>query len=162
MAGTPGRGGGLAETKKAAESVIGAFRGLKANILVQQFIKEAAGTDLRCLVVGNRVVAAMKRVGGDDDFRANLHRGGKAVSVKLTKEERKTAVRAARILGLSLAGVDLLRADDGPKVLEVNSSPGLEGIESVTDKDVAGLIIENLAKSARPPKVFRARRSAPR
>lgn len=162
LEGTQGRGVVLAETKKAAESVIGAFRGLKANILVQQFIKEAAGTDLRCLVVGNRVVAAMKRVGGDDDFRANLHRGGKAVSVKLTKEERKTAVRAARILGLSLAGVDLLRADDGPKVLEVNSSPGLEGIESVTDKDVAGLIIENLAKSARPPKVFRARRSAPR
>jgi ribosomal protein S6--L-glutamate ligase len=158
LEGTQGRGVVLAETKKAAESVIGAFQGLKANILVQQFIKESAGTDIRCLVVGNRVVSAMKRVSGDDDFRANIHRGGKAVRIKLTKEERATAVRAARILGLSLAGVDLLRAEDGPKVLEVNSSPGLEGIESVSDKDIAGLIIEHLEKNARPPKIFRPKR----
>ncbi|MFC1672537.1 30S ribosomal protein S6--L-glutamate ligase [Pseudomonadota bacterium] len=158
LEGTQGRGVVLAETKKAAESVIGAFQGLKANILVQEFIKEAGGADVRCLVVGSRVVAAMKRQGEEGDFRSNLHRGGKAVRVKLTKEERATAVKAARVMGLSLAGVDLLRSDDGPKVLEVNSSPGLEGIEKVSSKDIASLIIDYIETNARPPKVYKPKR----
>jgi ribosomal protein S6--L-glutamate ligase len=158
LEGTQGRGVVLAETKKAAESVIGAFQGLKANILVQEFIKEAQGTDIRCLVVGNRVVSAMKRQAEEGEFRSNLHRGGKAMRIKLTKEERATAVKAARIMGLSLAGVDLLRSDSGPKILEVNSSPGLEGIETVTGKDIASLIIDYIEKSARPPKIYRPSR----
>jgi len=158
LEGTQGRGVVLAETKKAAESVIGAFQGLRANILVQEFIKEAGGSDVRCLVVGNRVVAAMMRKGQEGDFRSNLHRGGKAVKVTLTKQERATAVKAAQVMGLSLAGVDLLRSADGPKVLEVNSSPGLEGIESVTGKDIASLIIEHIETNARPPKVYRPKR----
>ena len=158
LEGTQGRGVVLAETKKAAESVIGAFQGLRANILVQEFIKEAGGSDVRCLVVGNRVVAAMMRKGQEGDFRSNLHRGGKAVKVTLTKQERATAVKAAQVMGLSLAGVDLLRSADGPKVLEVNSSPGLEGIESVTGKDIASLIIEHIETNARPPKVYKPKR----
>ncbi|MCW8915833.1 MAG: RimK family alpha-L-glutamate ligase, partial [Magnetovibrio sp.] len=158
LEGTQGRGVVLAETKKAAESVIGAFQGLKANILVQKFVKEAAGVDIRCLVVGNRVVAAMKRQGEEGEFRSNLHRGGKALRVKLTKDERATAVKAARVMGLSLAGVDLLRSDTGPKVLEVNSSPGLEGIEKITDKDIAALIFDHIETNARPPKVYKPRR----
>lgn len=158
LEGTQGRGVVLAETKKAAESVIGAFQGLRANILVQEFIKESSGTDIRCFVVGNRVIAAMKRQAEEGDFRANLHRGGKAVRVKLTKEERATAVKAARVLGLSCAGVDLLRAADGPKVLEVNSSPGLEGVETVTGQDIAGQIVEFIEKNARPPRIYKPRR----
>ncbi|NQU60641.1 MAG: 30S ribosomal protein S6--L-glutamate ligase [Rhodospirillales bacterium] len=158
LEGTQGRGVVLAETKKAAESVMGAFQGLKANILVQEYIKEASGTDIRCLVVGNKVVAAMKRQAEEGEFRSNLHRGGKAEEVKLTKEERTTAVKAARIMGLSLAGVDMLRSDSGPKVLEVNSSPGLEGIENVTGKNIASLIIEYIEKNARPPKVYKPKR----
>jgi len=158
LEGTQGRGVVLAETKKAAESVIGAFQGLKANILVQEFIKEASGTDIRCFVVGNKVIASMKRQAEEGDFRSNLHRGGKAFKIRLTKEERATAVKAARVMGLSMAGVDLLRSNDGPKVLEVNSSPGLEGIEDVTGKDIAALIIEYIEKNARPPKVFKPRR----
>lgn len=158
LEGTQGRGVVLAETKKAAESVIGAFQGLKANILVQEYIKEASGTDIRCLVVGNKVVAAMKRRAEEGDFRANLHRGGKAVRVRLTKEERATAVKAARIMGLGFAGVDLLRSDSGPKVLEVNSSPGLEGIEEVSGKDIADAVVEHIEKHARPPKVIKPRR----
>ncbi|MDX1738341.1 MAG: 30S ribosomal protein S6--L-glutamate ligase, partial [Alphaproteobacteria bacterium] len=158
LEGTQGKGVVLTETRKAAESVIDALQSLKANILVQQFIKEAAGRDIRCLVVGNRVVAAMERQSSDGDFRANLHQGGKAVKVKLTKEERSTAVKAARVLGLSIAGVDLLRSESGPKVLEVNSSPGLEGIEKVNKKDIAGLIIEHIERNARPPKIFKPRR----
>lgn len=155
LEGTQGRGVVLAETKKAAESVIGAFQGLRANILVQEYIKEASGSDIRCLVVGNKVVAAMKRQAEEGEFRSNLHRGGKAVRIRLTKEERATAIRAARVMGLSLAGVDLLRADDGPKVLEVNSSPGLQGIEDVTQKDIASLIIEYIETNARPPKIYK-------
>lgn len=155
---TQGRGVVLAETKKAAESVIGAFQGLKANILVQNFVKEAGGADIRCLVVGNRVVAAMKRQAEEGEFRSNLHRGGKAVRVRLTKEERTTAVKAARVMGLSLAGVDLLRSDSGPKVLEVNSSPGLEGIEKTAGKDVASVIMDYIETNARPPKVYKPRR----
>ncbi|MBT6093825.1 MAG: 30S ribosomal protein S6--L-glutamate ligase [Rhodospirillaceae bacterium] len=158
LEGTQGRGVVLAETKKAAESVIGAFQGLKANILVQEFIKEAGGADIRCLVVGNKVVAAMKRQAEEGEFRSNLHRGGKAAKVRLTKEERATAVKAARVMGLALAGVDLLRADSGPKVLEVNSSPGLEGIETATGLDIASMVIDYIEKHARPPKVYRPRR----
>lgn len=120
---TQGKGVVLAETKKAAESVIDAFRGLKANFLVQDFVKESAGEDIRCLVIGGKVVASMKRTGAEGDFRSNLHRGGSARSVRITREERDTAIRAARAFDLNLAGVDLLRSETGPKVIEVNSSP---------------------------------------
>ena len=150
LEGTQGIGVVLTETEKAAESVIEAFRGLKTNILVQEFIKEADGADIRCLVVGEKVVAAMKRQGREGEFRSNLHRGGSATIVRLTPEERSTAVRAARIMGLNVAGVDLLRSNHGPVVMEVNSSPGLEGIEKATDKDVAGLIIQFIEKQAKP------------
>jgi len=150
LEGTQGIGVVLTETEKAAESVIEAFRGLKTNILVQEFIKEADGADIRCLVVGEKVVAAMKRQGKEGEFRSNLHRGGSATIVRLTPEERSTAVRAARIMGLNVAGVDLLRSNHGPVVMEVNSSPGLEGIEKATDKDIAGLIIQFIEKQARP------------
>ena len=152
LEGTQGIGVVLAETKKAAESVIEAFMGLKANILIQEFIKEAGGADLRCLVVGGKVVAAMKRQGKEGEFRSNLHRGGSAAVVRLTPEERSTAVRAASIMGLNVCGVDILRSNHGPVVMEVNSSPGLEGIETSTQKDVAGLIIEFIEKNAKPNK----------
>ncbi len=148
LEGTQGIGVVLAETQNAAKSVIEAFRQLDANILVQEFIKEAAGVDLRCFVGGGRVVAAMKRQGAEGDFRSNLHRGGKADMVKLTPEERTTAVRAAKSMGLKVAGVDLLRSHHGPVVMEVNSSPGLEGIEKASSIDVAKKIIEFLAKNA--------------
>lgn len=141
LEGTQGVGVVLAETNKAAESVIEAFRGLKAHILVQEYIKEAGGADIRCLVVGDKVVAAMKRQAQEGEFRSNLHRGGKGTVIKITPEERSTAVRAARIMGLSVAGVDLLRSNHGPVVMEVNSSPGLEGVETSTGKDVAGMIM---------------------
>lgn len=150
LEGTQGIGVVLAETNKAAESVIEAFMGLRANILVQEFIKEAGGADVRCLVVGGKVVAAMKRQAAEGEFRSNLHRGGSASLVKISPEERTTAVSAAKILGLTVAGVDLLRSDRGPLVMEVNSSPGLEGIEAASGKDVAGIIIEQLEKNARP------------
>jgi len=150
LEGTQGIGVVLAETGKAAESVIEAFRGLKENILVQEFIKEAKGSDIRCFVVGDKVVAAMKRQGAEGEFRSNLHRGGNASIAKLTPEERSTAVRAARIMGLNVAGVDLLRSNHGPVVMEVNSSPGLRGIEEATGKDVAGMIIKFIAKQAKP------------
>jgi ribosomal protein S6--L-glutamate ligase len=146
LEGTQGIGVVLAETQKAAESVIQAFMGLKANIMVQEFIKEAGGADLRCFVVGEKVVAAMKRQGPEGEFRSNLHRGGSASLVRLTPEERSTAVRAARIMGLGVCGVDLLRSNHGSVVMEVNSSPGLEGIENASDKDVAGIIIQYLEK----------------
>jgi len=150
LEGTQGRGVVLAETRKAAESVITAFQGLNANILVQQFIAEAGGADIRCLVIGNKVVATMMRQAAEGEYRSNLHRGGSAAKIKITPEERKTAIDAAKALGLNVAGVDLLRAKDGPKVLEVNSSPGLEGIEKVSGKDIASLVIEYLEKHARP------------
>jgi ribosomal protein S6--L-glutamate ligase len=149
LEGTQGVGVVLAETKKAAESVIEAFRGLKANFMVQEFIKEAGGSDLRCFVIGDRVVASMMRQGKEGEFRSNLHRGGTAKLVKITPEERSTAVRSARAMGLNVAGVDLLRSNHGPVVMEVNSSPGLEGIETATNKDVAGMIIEFIEKNAR-------------
>lgn len=150
LEGTQGIGVVLAETKKAAESVIEAFMGLKANILIQEFIKEAGGADIRCFVIDGKVVAAMKRQAPEGEFRSNLHRGGSAELIKITPKERATAVRAAKVMGLNVAGVDILRSERGPLVMEVNSSPGLEGIESATGKDVAGLIIEFLEKSARP------------
>ncbi|MGB5727669.1 MAG: 30S ribosomal protein S6--L-glutamate ligase [Thiogranum sp.] len=146
LEGTQGIGVVLAETKKAAESVIQAFMGLKANILAQEFIKEAGGSDIRCFVVGGKVVAAMKRQGPEGEFRSNLHRGGSASLVRLTPEERSTAVRAANIMGLDVCGVDLLRSNHGPVVMEVNSSPGLEGIEKASGKDVAGVIIQYIEK----------------
>jgi ribosomal protein S6--L-glutamate ligase len=152
LEGTQGIGVVLAETEKAAESVIEAFMGLKANILIQEFIKEAGGSDIRCLVVGGKVVAAMKRQGREGEFRSNLHRGGSASLVRLTPEERSTAVRAASIMGLNVCGVDILRSNHGPVVMEVNSSPGLEGIENATEKDVAGLIIQFIEKNHKPNK----------
>ncbi len=155
---TQGRGVVLAETDQAAESVVGAFRGLNANFLVQEFVKESEGADIRCLVIGGRVVAAMERKAEAGEFRSNLHRGGSACSVKITKQERETAVRAAKVIGLDVAGVDLLRSHDGPKVLEVNSSPGLQGIERVSGKDIAGLIIEHIEKKVRP--IYRAKPKA--
>lgn len=149
LEGTQGVGVVLAETKKAAESVIEAFRGLKANFMVQEFIKEAGGADVRCLVVGDKVVASMMRKGKEGEFRSNLHRGGTAKLIKITPEERRTAVRSAQVMGLNVAGVDLLRSSRGPVVMEVNSSPGLEGIEKATGKDVASMIIEFIEKNAR-------------
>jgi ribosomal protein S6--L-glutamate ligase len=146
--GTQGKGIVLAETDQTAETVIDSFRQLRANILVQEFIREADGCDIRAFVVGTRVVGAMMRRAKDGEFRANLHRGGTAEEIKLEPEERKMATRAARALGLGVAGVDLLRSNHGPVVLEVNSSPGLEGIEKATGKDIAGEIIRYLEKHA--------------
>ena len=150
LEGTQGIGVVLAETKKAAESVIEAFMGLKANIMVQEYIKEAGGADIRCFVVGDKVVAAMKRQAQPGEFRSNLHRGGSASIIKITPEERSTAVKAAKVMGLNVAGVDLLRSERGPLVMEVNSSPGLEGIETSTGKDIAGMIVQFIEKNAKP------------
>jgi ribosomal protein S6--L-glutamate ligase len=152
LEGTQGKGVVLAETRKAAESVIGAFRELDANLLVQEFIKEAKGSDIRAFVVGNRVVATMERTAAPGEFRSNIHRGGSAHKIKLTPEERASAVRAAKSIGLKIAGVDMMRSNHGPVVLEVNSSPGLEGIEEATEVDVAGKVIEFLQKNAKPGK----------
>jgi ribosomal protein S6--L-glutamate ligase len=148
--GTQGRGIVLCETDKAAESVIEAFRDLDAYFLVQEFVEEARGADIRCFVIGGRVVAAMMRQAKPGEFRSNLHRGGVAAKVKITPEERSTAVRAAKIMGLNVAGVDILRSNHGPVVMEVNSSPGLEGIESVSGVDIASRIVEFVEKNARP------------
>jgi ribosomal protein S6--L-glutamate ligase len=148
--GTQGKGVVLAETDQAAASVIDAFRDLNAHFLVQEFIQEARGTDIRCFVVGGKVVAAMERKAPPGEFRSNLHRGGTARAVKLTREERATATRAARVLGLNVAGVDIVRSRNGPAVLEVNSSPGLEGIEAATGEDIAGRIIGFIEAHARP------------
>lgn len=144
--GAQGQGVLLAEKRSASQGMIEAFRGLYANFVVQEFIGEAKGGDLRCFVVGDQVVAAMHRQAPEGEFRANIHRGGKASAVELSDDERAIALRAARIMGLTVAGVDLLRSRRGPLVLEVNSSPGLEGIEAATGVDVAGSIIEHLAK----------------
>ncbi|MBS0359213.1 MAG: 30S ribosomal protein S6--L-glutamate ligase [Proteobacteria bacterium] len=150
LEGTQGIGVVLAETNKAAESVIQSFLGLRVNILVQEYIKEAKGSDIRCFVVGGKVVAAMERKALPGEFRSNLHRGGSAHSIKITPEERKTAVEAAKIVGLPVAGVDLLRSDRGPLVMEVNSSPGLKGIERATGKNIAKMIIEYIENNAKP------------
>ncbi len=149
LEGTQGIGVVLAETMSSAKSVIEAFRGAKVNILVQEFIKEAGGTDIRALVVGGRVVAAMKRTGAADEFRSNLHRGGSAKLIKITPVERSTAVRAAKHMGLNVCGVDMLRSNHGPVVMEVNSSPGIEGVEQATGIDVAGKIIGFLEEHAK-------------
>ncbi|MGJ8631951.1 MAG: 30S ribosomal protein S6--L-glutamate ligase [Glaciecola sp.] len=152
LEGTQGIGVVLAETSKTAEAIIEAFMGLNANILVQEYIKEAGGADIRCLVVGGKVIAAMKRQAAPGEFRSNLHRGGSASIVRLSPEERKTAVDAAKTMGLGMAGVDILRSNHGPVVMEVNSSPGLEGIEKATGKDVATMVIEHIIKYAKPNK----------
>jgi ribosomal protein S6--L-glutamate ligase len=152
LEGTQGLGVVLADTDRSAKSVIEAFRATNTNILVQEFIKEAGGTDIRAIVVGGKVIAAMKRTGAEGDFRSNLHRGGSAQVIKLTAEERSTAVRSAKAMGLNVCGVDMLRANHGPVVMEVNSSPGLEGVEKATGLDIAGKIIEYLEKNARPNK----------
>lgn len=152
LEGTQGIGVVLADTNKAAESIVEAFMGLNANILVQEFIKEAGGADIRCFVVGNKVVAAMKRQGGEGEFRSNLHRGGSASLIRLSKEERATAVKAAKVMGLNVCGVDILQSNNGPVVMEVNSSPGLEGIEVATKKDVAGMIFDFIENNAKPHK----------
>ena len=151
LEGTQGLGVVLAETKTAAKSVIEAFYGLNANILVQEFIKEAGGSDIRALVVGGKVIAAYKRQGQEGEFRSNLHRGGQGTKVKLSSAEKKTAIAATKALGLNIAGVDMLRSERGPLVLEVNSSPGFEGVEKVTGVDVAGTIIEFVEKQVERP-----------
>jgi ribosomal protein S6--L-glutamate ligase len=146
LEGTQGKGVVLAETDAAAESVIDAFREMDANILVQEFIKEARGSDIRCFVVGDQVVASMMRTAKAGEFRSNLHRGGTAKIIQITPEERQAALDATKALGLNLAGVDMLRSSRGPLIMEVNSSPGLNGIETATGKDVAGMIIEYLER----------------
>ncbi|WP_342069031.1 30S ribosomal protein S6--L-glutamate ligase [Yoonia algicola] len=150
LEGTQGIGVVLADTNRSAKSVVEAFRGAGVNILLQEFIKEAGGTDIRAIVVGGKVVAAMKRTGAEGDFRSNLHRGGSAEVIKLSPEERSTAVRSAKAMGLNVCGVDMLRANHGPVVMEVNSSPGLEGVEKATGLDIAGKIIEYIEKNAKP------------
>lgn len=153
LEGTQGIGVVLAETSKAAESVIEAFLGLKVNIMVQEYIKEAKGADIRCLVVGGQVVAAMERRAKPGEFRSNIHRGGTASEIELTKEEIRTALTAAEVVGLNVAGVDMLRSDRGPLIMEVNSSPGLEGIEKATRVDVAGSIIEFIERNTKDTRV---------
>ncbi len=149
LEGTQGKGVVLAETAKAAESVINAFKSLNANILVQEFIREAQGKDIRCFVIDNKVVGSIQREAAAGEFRANLHLGGTASTVKITPEERKIAISAAKTMGLKVAGVDIIRSKAGPRVLEINSSPGLEGIEEITNKDIAGRMIECVEKYAR-------------
>jgi len=148
LEGTQGLGVVLADTNRSAKSVIEAFRATNTHILIQEFIKEAGGTDIRAIVIGGRVIAAMKRSGAKGDFRSNLHRGGTAAVVKLSPEERSTAVRAAKTMGLNACGVDMLRSNHGPVVMEVNSSPGLEGVEKATGLDIAGKMIEFIEKKA--------------
>lgn len=152
LEGTQGIGVVLCETRKAAESVLEAFMGLNVSIMVQEYIKEAGGADIRCFVVGDKVVAAIKRQAKPGEFRSNLHRGGTAELVKITPQERAVAVRSAKIMGLNVSGVDLLRSNHGPLVMEVNSSPGLEGIETATGKDVAGMIIDFMEKNGKKDK----------
>ncbi|MFV9992428.1 MAG: 30S ribosomal protein S6--L-glutamate ligase [Coxiella endosymbiont of Dermacentor nuttalli] len=152
--GTQGIGVVLAETKKAAESVIQAFLGLKVNIIIQEFIEETQGQDIRCFVIGNKVVATMQREAQPGDFRSNVHRGGTIKLIKITPKEREIAINAAKAMGLNVAGVDLLRSKRGPLVLEVNSSPGLHGIEKITQKDIAGMIIDFIERNAKPIKGY--------
>ncbi len=147
LEGTQGLGVVLAETKKAAESVLEAFNGLKARVIVQEFIKEAKGADIRAFVIDGNVVGAMKRQAKEGEFRSNLHRGGHAETIELSEEEETAAIKAAKAMGLGVAGVDMLQSDRGPLILEVNSSPGLEGIEKATEKDIAGLIIKYIKQN---------------
>lgn len=146
LEGTQGYGVVLAPTKKAAESIIEAFHSMKARVIVQEFIQEAKGADIRAFVIGNKVVGAMKRQGKEGEFRSNLHQGGTGELIKLSKRERQVALTAAKVMGLSIAGVDLLQSERGPLVLEVNSSPGLEGIEKTTNQDIASEIINYVIK----------------
>lgn len=150
LEGTQGKGVILADSNQSAVSIINAFKGMGENILVQEFIKESHGTDIRCFVIGDKVVAAIKRQAKEGDFRANVHQGGKALKVKLSPQERAIAVSAAKAMGLKVAGVDLIRSNHGPLVLEINSSPGLEGIEKTTQVNIAGKIIEYIEKFAKP------------
>jgi len=159
LEGTQGIGVVLAETKKAAESVIQAFMGLSVNIMVQEFIKEAGGADIRCFIIGDKVVAAMQRQGPEGEFRSNLHRGGSAKPIKISPAERTAAIAAAKAMGLEVCGVDMLRSKRGPLIMEVNSSPGLKGIESATGKDIAGMIIAHLEKACKKPRGKKARLS---
>lgn len=152
LEGTQGIGVVLGETPKAAESIVQAFGGTNTNILVQQFVKEANGEDIRCIVVGDKVVASMIRRGAEGDFRSNLHRGGSAEAIKISATERSTALKSARAMGLNVCGVDMLRSNTGPVVMEVNSSPGLEGVEKATGIDVASKIIEFIEKNAKAGK----------
>ncbi|WP_373921488.1 30S ribosomal protein S6--L-glutamate ligase [Prolixibacter sp. NT017] len=146
LEGTQGKGVVLTETKKAAESVINAFKSLHANILVQEFVKEANGKDIRCFVIDGKVVASIQREAAPGEFRANLHQGGTASVVKVTPEEKRIAIKAAKTMNLKVAGVDIIRSAKGPLLLEINSSPGLEGIESATNKDIAGKMIAAIEK----------------
>lgn len=148
LEGTQGIGVMLAETQNSAKSIIEAFRGANINILVQEFIKEAGGTDIRCFVIGDKVVGSMQRKGAEGDFRSNLHQGGSAQKIKITSQERAAAVSAAKAMGLNVCGVDMLRSNHGPVIMEVNSSPGLEGIEKATELDIAGKIIEFIEKNS--------------
>ena len=146
LEGAQGRGVVIAETQKAAESVINAMKSLNANLLVQEFIKEAGGKDLRCFVIGGKLISAIERTAAVGDFRSNIHQGGSAQAVRVRPEERKLAVAATRALGLDVAGVDIIRSERGPLLLEVNSSPGLEGIETATEKDLAGAMIQEIER----------------
>lgn len=150
LEGTQGKGVILADSHQSAVSIINALKEMSANILVQEFIEESRGTDIRCFVIGDKVVAAMKRQAREGEFRANVHQGGKAIKVKLTPQERSLAVASAKAMGLSVAGVDIIRSNNGPLVLEINSSPGLEGIEKITHINIAGKIIEYIEKNAKP------------
>jgi ribosomal protein S6--L-glutamate ligase len=146
LEGTQGYGVVLAPTKKAAESIIDAFHSMKARVIVQEFIEEAKGADIRAFVIGNKVVGSMKRQGKEGEFRSNLHQGGTGTLIKLSKKEREVALTAAKAMGLSIAGVDMLQSERGPLILEVNSSPGLEGIEKTTNKDIASEIVNYVIK----------------
>lgn len=148
--GTQGVGVVLAETKKAAKSVIEAMMGINANIIVQEFIQESNGADIRCIVIGNKVVAAMERTAEPGEFRSNVHKGGSAKVTKISRAEREAAIKAAKIMGLRFAGVDLLRSHRGPLIMEVNSSPGLQAIEAATGKDIASMLVEYIEKHAKP------------
>ena len=150
LEGTQGKGVVLADSHQSAVSIINAFKEMHANILVQEYIKESRGKDIRCFVIGDKVVAAIKRQAKDGEFRANVHQGGKALKVKLSPQERAIAIAAAKTMGLKVAGVDLVRSNHGPLVLEINSSPGLEGIETTTHVNIAGKIIQYIEKHAKP------------
>jgi len=150
LEGTQGKGVILADSHQSAVSIINAFKEMSANILVQEFIEESRGTDIRCFVIGDKVVAAVKRQAKEGEFRANVHQGGKAMKVTLSPQERAIAVSAAKTMGLKVAGVDLIRSNHGPLVLEINSSPGLEGVEKATHINIAGKIIHYLEKHAKP------------
>ncbi len=153
LEGTQGKGVILVDSQQSAVSIINAFKEMSANILVQEFIEESRGVDLRCFVIGDKVVAAIKRQAKDGDFRANVHQGGKAVRVTLSPKERSLAICAAKTMGLKVAGVDLIRSNKGPLVLEINSSPGLEGIEKATHVNIAGKIIQFIEKHAKPKSI---------